>query len=330
MSEIQSEFCKKAVEKVRDLWHLYIINHEPDQMERGLYGLPGNLLMIGTGRHEFYKNREEFLRGITADQLEARNIQFELQDEWYEAQEITGDVCVVYGSIWVREKSAPGKAVLVDMEGSRFTVVCRDTADGVQICSLHHSMPYLEQGEDEYYPQTLVSLANEAIQRSKALEQRVELDHMTGLYSRVYLEHHVRQKLIKEAGYFFSVDLDDFKSVNDSMGHLAGDKVIREFSQLLKKIFGTSAIIGRMGGDEFAVWDSTLREKSMAGMRFLALTEGCRVLSGRLDIPVSCSAGIAFSGGNGEDFTDLYLRTDKAMYIAKERGKGRYCWAWSE
>ena len=59
--------------------------------------------------------------------------------------------------------------------------------------------------------------------------------HMTGLYSRVYLEHHVRQKLIKEAGYFFSVDLDDFKSVNDSMGHLAGDKVIREFSQLLKK-----------------------------------------------------------------------------------------------
>ncbi len=141
----------------------------------------------------------------------------------------------MYGSIWVREKSAPGKAVLVDMEGSRFTVVCRDTADGVQICSLHHSMPYLEQGEDEYYPQTLVSLANEAIQRSKALEQRVELDHMTGLYSRVYLEHHVRQKLIKEAGYFFSVDLDDFKSVNDSMGHLAGDKVIREFSQLLKK-----------------------------------------------------------------------------------------------
>ena len=260
MSEIQSEFCKKAIEKVRNLWHLYIINHEPDQLERGLYGLPGNLLMIGTGRHEFYKNREEFLRGITADQLEARNIQFELQDEWYEAQEITGDVCVVYGSIWVREKSAPGKAVLVDMEGSRFTVVCRDTANGVQ---------------------TLVSLANEAIQRSKALEQRVELDHMTGLYSRVYLEHHVRQRLIKEAGYFFSVDLDDFKSVNDSMGHLAGDKVIREFSQLLKKIFGTSAIIGRMGGDEFAVWDSTLREKSMAGMRFLALTEGCRALSGK-------------------------------------------------
>ncbi|MCH1983528.1 diguanylate cyclase [Ruminococcus sp. OA3] len=327
MSEKQSEFCSRAIEKVRNLWYLYIINQEPDQLERGLYGLPDNLLMIGTGRHEFYKNRETFLQGMTADQLEARNIQFELQDEWYEAQEITGDVCVVYGSIWVREKSAPGKSVLVDMEGSRFTVVCRDTPDGVQICSLHHSMPYLEQGEDEYYPQTLASLANEAIQRSKTLEQRVELDHMTGLYNRVYLEHHVKLRLEKETGYFFSIDLDNFKSVNDSMGHLTGDKVIREFAQLLRRVFGTSAVFGRMGGDEFAVWDGDLRGKSMAGMRFWALTEGCRILSERMEVPVSCSAGIAYSEGHGEDFTALYQRADKAMYSAKEKGKNRYCWA---
>ena len=60
------------------------------------------------------------------DQVEARDIQFELQDEWYEAQRITDDVCLVYGGIWIREKSTPGKPVLIDMEGSRFTVVCRD------------------------------------------------------------------------------------------------------------------------------------------------------------------------------------------------------------
>ena len=83
--------------------------------------------MIGTGRHEFYKNRDDFLKGMTADQVEARDIQFELQDDWYEAQRITDDVCLVYGGIWIREKSTPGKPVLIDMEGSRFTVVCRDT-----------------------------------------------------------------------------------------------------------------------------------------------------------------------------------------------------------
>ncbi len=329
MSGKQSDFCKRAIEKVRNLWYLYIINQEPNKLEEGLRALPDNLLMIGTGRHEMYKNKEEFLRGITADQLEARDIQFELQDEWYEAQEITDEVCVVYGSIWVREKSTPKKAVLVDMEGSRFTVVCRDTPKGVQICSLHHSMPYLDQGEDEYYPQTLVSLANEAIQKSKVLEQRVELDHMTGLYNRIYMEYHVQQRLGTETGYFFSIDLDDFKSVNDSMGHLAGDEVIREFGKLLQRIFGASALVGRMGGDEFAVWDGNLKEKSIAEMRFLALTEGCRGLSEKLNVPVSCSAGIAFSSGTGEDFAALYQRTDRAMYCAKRKGKGRYCWAHS-
>lgn len=122
---------------------------------------------------------EEFLRGITADQLEARR-SVRAADEWYEAQEITGEVCVVYGKhCRVRENPLRAKRFLVDMEGSRFTVVCRDTANGVQISSLHHSMPYLEQERMKISSDT-ASLANEAIQRSKALEQRVELDHMTG------------------------------------------------------------------------------------------------------------------------------------------------------
>ena len=146
---------------------------------------------------------------------------------------------------------------------------------------------------------------------------------------RIYMEYHVQQRLGTETGYFFSIDLDDFKSVNDSMGHLAGDEVIREFGKLLQRIFGASALVGRMGGDEFAVWDGNLKEKSIAEMRFLALTEGCRGLSEKLNVPVSCSAGIAFSSGTGEDFAALYQRTDRAMYCAKRKGKGRYCWAHS-
>ena len=103
MSEKYLDFHQQAIEKVRSLWHLYIINKEPEELEEGFKMLPGNMLMIGTGRHELYKNLDEFLNGMTADQTEARNVQFELLDEWYEAQEITEDVCVVYGSIWVRE-----------------------------------------------------------------------------------------------------------------------------------------------------------------------------------------------------------------------------------
>lgn len=327
MAHAYSDFHRRAMEKVRLLWHLYIVNEEPDRLERELEALPADLLMIGTGRHEFYKRRAEFLRGMTDDQTEARDIQFELQDEWYDVQEISADVCVVYGSIWAREKVTPGKAVLVDMEGSRFTAVCRATGQDVEICTIHHSMPYADQGEDEFYPKSLASLANEAVKKTKALERRVEMDHMTELYNRVYMEWHVSQAIRRENGYFFAIDLDEFKRVNDTMGHLAGDRVIQEFARALKRVFAPSAILGRMGGDEFAVWDSAVANRAEAEERFAALSASCRELSQRLGAHVSCSAGIALGYRTGEEFTALYQRADRALYRAKSQGKERFCWA---
>lgn len=324
-----ASFHKRAVEEVKCLWHSYIINQMPGELEQALEALPDDLLMIGTGRHEFYKSLKEFLTGMTGDQLEARDIQFELQDEWYDVRSVTDDVCVVFGSIWAREKAVPGKAVLVDMEGSRFTVVCRDTPDGIEVCSIHHSMPYLDQGEDEYYPKTLASLANEAVKKSKALERRVELDHMTELYNRTYLEWHVSHAIRQQMGVFYIFDLDDFKSVNDSMGHPAGDRVIQAFAKLLKSVFAPSAILGRMGGDEFAVWDVFTGEQQ-AEERLGALADGCRRLSCSLGVLVSSSAGLAVSARTGEEFAALYQRADRALYRAKRKGKGCHCWAEKE
>jgi len=325
MTEQYTEFQKRAIESVKRIWRLYVVNQEPEELESSFRMLPEDFLMIGTGRHEFYKNRDDFLKGMTADQVEARDIQFELQDEWYEAQRIADDVCLVYGGIWIREKSTPGKPVLIDMEGSRFTVVCRDTPGGVHICNVHHSMPYLDQGEDEYYPKSLASLANEAVQKSRALEHRMELDHMTELYNRIYMERHVSRAIKNENGYFLAIDLDDFKCVNDSKGHLTGDEVIREFSRVLKQSFSPAAILGRMGGDEFAVWESCSADYDAVEKQFLRLLKECSVLSERLHVSVSCSAGIAGSRRTGEDFTALYNRADKALYRAKGQGKGVVC-----
>lgn len=328
MAETYSEFHLKAVEKVRSLWRKYIVNPDPQGLVAAFGNMPEDMVMIGTGRHELYKNRQDFVQGMSADQLEARRIQFELQDEWYDVQPITEDVCVVYGSIWVREKVTPGKLVLVDMEGSRFTVVCRRAGEGVQVCSIHHSMPYQDQGEDEYYPKTLASLANEAIKKTKALERRVELDHLTELYNRVYMEWHVSRVMQDQSGYFFALDLDNFKRINDTMGHVAGDQVIRAFASLLRSVFDPTALLGRMGGDEFAVWDADIRSREEADLRFCRLQEGCRGLSDRLGAPVSCSAGIALGGRCGEDFIGLYQRADQALYRAK--AKGRACALWAE
>lgn len=322
-----SNFHRQAIEKVRHLWYLYIVNPETEELLKIFGTLPEDLLVIGTGRHELYKSRESFLSGMAEDQVEAQNIQFEMLDEWYEVQEITEDVCIVYGSIWAREKVAPGKAILVDMEGSRFTVVCRNVQGKVEICNIHHSMPYMDQGEGEYYPKSLSLLANEAVQRSKALERQVELDQMTELYNRVYMEWHVSQVLKTHTGYFYAIDLDGFKHVNDTVGHLVGDAVIREFARLLKQIFSSSALLGRLGGDEFAVWDEQISGKNDAENKFYLLIDGCRKLSGQLGAEIGCSAGIVNYQLTGEDFVALYQRADQALYKAKAKGKGSLFWS---
>ncbi|WP_229408015.1 nuclear transport factor 2 family protein [Massiliimalia massiliensis] len=168
MKQNYSDFQIRAMEKVKQLWHMYIVNPEPARLEHAFKTMPENLLMIGTGRHEFYKNLNEFLTGMSSDQIEARDIQFEFQDEWYDALKISDDICVVFGSIWVREKVMPGKAVLVDMEGSRFTIVCRDLGEQVEICSIHHSMPYLDQGETSITRNPWPHLQMKRLKRTKS------------------------------------------------------------------------------------------------------------------------------------------------------------------
>lgn len=317
MQKIYSEFQTRAMEKVKRLWHLYLTS--PDSLVDALDVLPANFLMIGTGRHEFYKSREAFLSAMTEDRVQASDIQFELPDEWYDVQEISEDICIVYGSIWAREKSAPGKDILVDMEGSRFTVVCRDLQTDVEILSIHHSMPYIDQGEDEYYPKTLALLANEVMRKNRVLEHRVEMDHMTELYNRVYFERHVSNAMQTQEGHFFALDLDGFKDVNDSKGHLTGDKVLQAFAQILRRAFTSAAIIGRMGGDEFAVWDCCDIPLCMK-----MLSEMCQDLSNHLGVSVSCSVGIAQKQAD-DKFLALYQRADKALYRAKSKGKGCFC-----
>lgn len=320
MTSTTADFHSRSIEKVKKLWHLYILGENPSQLELEFGSLPEHLLMIGTGRHEFYQTKEAFLSGMSEDQLEARDIQFELHDEWYEVQGISDTVCIVYGSIWAREKVLPGQTLFVDMQGSRFTMVCKDTEHGVQICSIHHSMPYIDQGSDEYYPKTLASLAKE-------LEQKAELDRMTGLYSRYYMEQHVSQVTSQSDGYFLVLDLDDFKNINDTMGHLIGDQAIGAFADILKEVSSPNALLGRMGGDEFAVWDAEIRSKEEAEEKFSKLLASCEKITAKLGVHITCSAGIFFYRRSSEKFSDLYQRADQALYQAKALGKAQLFWA---
>lgn len=146
------------------------------------------------------------------------------------------------------------------------------------------------------------------------------LDRLTNLYSRAKFDEYVR--FIKERGELFGlimIDLDDFKAVNDTFGHQAGDIVLAEFSAILRDVFKPERMVARIGGDEFMVvtsHDAEAAAKSVAGVR--------RAVTQSRNVPAL--KGIRFSYGfiqNDPELTtdELLSSVDHRMYDDKAKNK---------
>jgi len=157
-------------------------------------------------------------------------------------------------------------------------------------------------------------------------------DSLTGLPNRVlFLERleRVLQRALRDGQPTYAtmyVDLDRFKGVNDSLGHLAGDELLKRFAQVLERTVRPGDTAARLGGDEFAVLledvSGEAEAAEIAGQILAELREPF-VLDG-LDIQASASVGIAM-GNIGEESTSEILRqADAALYQAKRDGRGRY------
>lgn len=156
-------------------------------------------------------------------------------------------------------------------------------------------------------------------------------DPLTGLANRALFTDRVSRSLKRAAnspqrpGLLF-LDLDDFKSVNDSLGHAAGDELLLVVADRLRTSLRAADTVARLGGDEFAVLvDSCQGEEELAhtAQRLLDVLRRAVVLEGH-DIVVTPSIGGAVASTGLEKFDDLLRDADAAMYLAKERGKGRY------
>ncbi len=122
------------------------------------------------------------------------------------------------------------------------------------------------------------------------------------------------------------VDLDYFKNVNDTYGHLFGDEVIKAASDVMKSVVGGSGMVGRIGGDEFLIIlkdygdEPGLRSYLRSIKANINMLFPERVGENRL----SCSIGAAQCGVDSNDFNELFRIADKALYIAKQKGRNRF------
>lgn len=154
-----------------------------------------------------------------------------------------------------------------------------------------------------------------------SLEEKAKRDSLTGLWNPAETKTRIAEGIENGAGAMIVLDVDRFKMVNDTYGHVVGDRVLEMISKLLKKYFSED-IVGRLGGDEFCVFlndaDQTISKRIAAQFNNFQRELGETVLDG-IDQFISVSAGMAFASGNS-DFETLYRNADKAMYEAKSRG----------
>jgi diguanylate cyclase (GGDEF)-like protein len=168
--------------------------------------------------------------------------------------------------------------------------------------------------------------AIENAKRFREARQLADLDALTGLHNRRYFHETLGREVARAHRYnrqlaLIVLDLDDFKAINDRIGHLAGDAVIAESAERVRDVVRSADIACRVGGDEFAVImpESTLADADQLYRRLQA------AVSAR---PIGQAGRLSFSAGVAElkpedDPTAFFERGDEALYRAKERGKAQ-------
>ncbi|KAB7666766.1 diguanylate cyclase [Bacillus sp. B1-b2] len=153
------------------------------------------------------------------------------------------------------------------------------------------------------------------------LEKMVVTDHLTKLYSRNYLDDKIQRSLIEdEEGTFILMDIDNFKSVNDTYGHQVGDEIIVQVANIIMENIRSSDIGSRWGGEELAIYLPKV-PLSIGVSVAERLVKKVRETS-TPSVTISC--GVSYwNRENGETYNTLFKRADKALYVAKETGKNK-------
>ena len=242
------------------------------------------------------------------------------------------------------------KGYVTDDDVIHFEALCTSMLSGMSSFTVKFSSSIMSKGERvdnlvfkgqalmvESDKRLTVGVISEPDKRTRVVQEHpdmdeAKLDSATGIYNKKAITDMITEEINKAAGenkniqmYLMILDIDNFKSVNDSYGHYFGDEVIKSFADSLRISVGGRGLVGRIGGDEFMV---LLKDVSVEEVRIMlkSMRKGLKVLLAQKqpEYLFSTSIGISQFSKDGTDFETLFKIADAALYIAKEKGKDRY------
>lgn len=174
----------------------------------------------------------------------------------------------------------------------------------------------------------ILDIDADKMQKEQLLDQ-AQRDPLTSLYNKTAVRELVTTLISAGKGDGFQalliIDVDNFKGVNDTFGHLCGDSLLCDVSMVLRSHFRATDIVGRIGGDEFLVFLPDVSSESDTAKKISALLEKLGALRPAKDCPpISCSIGAALFPSHDSDFFTLYKCADLALYHVKEHGKNDF------
>ena len=316
------EYKKEKDEKaLKTLFYSFVGAGLEGRYEEALCFIDDNYAGVGMGEQGIVRSKED-AREVLRDSyipVEGTVIKFSVQN--FIINRVCDDVAILIGEVLIDNIAVNGdkkSSSIMQTVGAKYH-------DGKWRISFTHASPVVLTMESvEAYPIRFMDNAL-SILRTDSLAKR---DSLTGILNREGFENLATELLEKYNPKLnialFMIDLDDFKQINDRLGHQTGDIVLQQVAKTLQATFRPYDVVGRIGGDEFMVLmkgdfsASFLEKKAEDLMKTMNLK-----VDNKKQVPISVSVGVAY-GRARTTFEKYYRIADMGLYAAKRAGKSQY------